>query len=73
MTRQATIHDVENAFQELVRRLPGQDLALERWGAKVRVIGADQSRPFGSNYMTKAQAYEILWFAINALRLQKEA
>jgi len=67
--RKATTADVEGAYKTLYALLPSQDLALEWWGQKVRVIRRDYSRPFGSNYMTKAQAYETIWFAINALRL----
>lgn len=72
MTRQATIRDIEGALHTLGTYLPGHTFQLERWGQKVRVIKSDQSRPFGANYMTKAQAYETIWFAVNALRLQKE-
>ncbi|MHA2067708.1 MAG: hypothetical protein ACXABY_25380 [Candidatus Thorarchaeota archaeon] len=70
--RRATKADLENALVQLTKHLPSENLALEQWGQKYRVIRQDHSRPFGSNWYSRRELYEIMWFAVNALRLQKE-
>jgi len=70
--KRATIRDINGALGTLCDLLPDQHLELEHWGAKVRIIRPDHSRPFGSDWMTRTQAYARIWFAVDALRLQKE-
>lgn len=71
MTRKATYDDVISAWKELQRYIGSERIAVEKWGKKVRIIREDNSRPFGSDFLTYDQAYRAIWFAINALRLAK--
>lgn len=68
MTRKATIRDVDGALGTLAALLK-EDLTLEREGSKVRIIRPDHSRPFGATWRTKADMYDLIWFAMDALRL----
>ena len=67
-----TRENLESALVQLAKYLPTEDLALEQWGQKYRVIRRDNSRPFGSNWYSRTELYEIMWFGVNCLRLAKE-
>lgn len=69
VNRTANKADLENAVLELWRYMPHEQLALEQWGRHYRVIRQDNSRPFGSNYYSAEELYNIIWFAIDALRM----
>ncbi len=71
MTRKTTKANLEGALIELSRYLPDENLALEQFGQRFRIIRQDHSRPFGSDYHSKDALWGILWAVITGLRLAK--
>ena len=72
MYGKVTRENIEHATVVLQKLIPHRPLAIEWYNRKARIIGRDHSTPFGSNYHTKSELYDILWFAINALRIARD-